>query len=63
MRDTVSLKGQTVNYEHNNYTIEDFCLLPQQGEVYVKLKDIMKKIYLNVPLSLLIITLQQQIKL
>lgn len=63
MRDAVNLKGQIINYEKANYQIEEFCLVPNSGQVYIRLKNILNSFYLNVPLSLLILTLQQQIKL
>ena len=63
MRDAVDLQGKHINYQQKEYIIEDFCLLPKAGQVYVRLQDMVNKMYLNVPLSLLMITLQQQIKL
>lgn len=65
MRDAVELQGKHILYENKEYEINNFYFVPKSKGtlIYVRLKDLINKIYLNVPLSLLLNTFEQQLKI
>jgi hypothetical protein len=63
MRDAVDLKDKKINYKEEEYIIKAFYYTPNSGQIYVKLKNSLTKLFLNVSLITLLDNIKTQIKL